>query len=72
MQQQRGIAIALLSASLLLGGCVFAPGSGGWDDDRHGERPTIGQELLDLNRAYEAGVISANEYERTKAKLLER
>lgn len=68
---QRGLIIALFGSALLLGGCVFAPDGGGYrGSDR--PRPTIGQELLDLDRAYEAGVISANEYERTKARILER
>jgi len=65
---------SLLLVSLALGACVFAPGDnrGGDWDDRESARPTIGQELLDLDRAHEAGVISTSEYERTKARILER
>jgi hypothetical protein len=64
---------SLLLVSLALGGCVFAPGDNGrdWDDD-DSTQPTIGQELLDLDRARDAGVISTSEYERTKARILER
>lgn len=62
----------LLLVSLALGGCVFAPGDNGRDrDDRDPVRPTIGQELLDLDRARAAGVISTNEFERTKARILD-
>jgi hypothetical protein len=65
---------SLLLVSLTLGACVFAPGdnNGGDWDDRDRARATIGQELLDLDRARDAGVISENEYERTKARILER
>lgn len=65
----------LIAAVILLGGCVFAPGSGDWDDDDRGDRPvrpTIGQELLDLSRAHDAGVISDTEYEATKERILDR
>jgi hypothetical protein len=64
---------SVLLISLALGGCVIAPGNNGrdWDDDRDPVRPTIGQELLDLDRARDAGVISTDEYERTKARILD-
>ena len=63
---------SVLLVSLALGGCVFAPGDNGGDwDDRDSARPTIGQELLDLDRARDAGVISTSEYERTKARILD-
>jgi hypothetical protein len=63
---------SVLLISLALGGCVFAPGDNGdWDDDRDRVQPTIGQELLDLDRARDAGVISTGEYERAKARILD-
>ena len=63
---------SILLISLALGGCVFAPGDNGGDRDRHeSARPTIGQELLDLDRARDAGVISTSEYERAKARILD-
>ena len=44
----------------------------GGDRDRHeSARTTIGQELLDLDRARDAGVISTSEYERAKARILD-
>ena len=33
---------------------------------------TIGQELLDLERAYDRGIISKREYERTKEDVIRR
>jgi len=62
----------LVLSTLMLSGCIFAPsGSGDWERSSRA-RPTIGQELLDLDRAREAGVITTAEYERTRARILER
>jgi len=72
--QYKTAGILVLATTLVLGGCIFAPrgdGSGDWDGNT-GARPTIGQELLDLDRAREAGVITSAEYERTRARILER
>jgi hypothetical protein len=33
---------------------------------------TTGQELLDLQKAYESGAMSKNEYEKQKKKILQR
>ena len=63
---------SLLALSLALGGCVFAPG-----DNRQARRdhdsvaPTVGQQLLDLDRARDKGVISEAEFERAKRDILE-
>ncbi|MEY4642347.1 MAG: hypothetical protein RLZZ227_2341 [Pseudomonadota bacterium] len=63
----------LILTALLLGGCVFAPGDGrGRDDYEREAGPTIGQELLDLDRAHDAGVISDSEFERAKERILDR
>jgi hypothetical protein len=60
----------LLIGTLALGGCIFAPDGGdGWDGQGRVE-PTLGQELLDLDRARDAGVISTEQYERAKERLL--
>lgn len=71
--QYKTAGILVLATTLVLGGCIFAPrgGSGDWDGTSRA-RPTIGQELLDLDRAREAGVITSAEYERTRARILER
>ncbi len=65
----------LIISAILLGGCVFAPGDGDWDDNDDYDRdvrPTIGQELLDLGRAHDAGVINDTEYNEAKERILDR
>ncbi|HYG36526.1 MAG TPA: hypothetical protein VEC99_17160 [Clostridia bacterium] len=56
-----------LSSMLLLSGCVAAIGN---RDGRHGGNTTLGQQLIDLQKAKEAGALSDVEYETEKAKLL--
>lgn len=63
----------LVLVTFLLGGCVFAPGGGDWDDENGRRvRPTVGQELLDLDRAHDAGVINDEEFARAKERILDR
>lgn len=66
--------ILIASSALLLGGCVFAP-SGGDDRFPYEERPavqaTLGQELIDLERARAAGAISQSEFDAAKAGILD-
>jgi hypothetical protein len=47
-----------------LGGCVVGNNS-------KLQRPTIGQELIDLQKAKESGAIDEAEYDRTRARILE-
>lgn len=61
--------VSLLAATMLLTGCVAAIGNRGM------ERPTasgttLGQELLDLQKARDAGAITEAQYEVQKARLL--
>ncbi|MDT8399236.1 MAG: SHOCT domain-containing protein [Pseudomonadales bacterium] len=59
----------LMAAATILTACVFAPDG----DGRHyTQSPTIGQELLDLDKARAAGAISDGEYQRLKDKLIAR
>jgi hypothetical protein len=59
-------AILTMGLAILLGGCVAAIGN------REGRRNgTLGQELIDLKKAKDAGVLSDVEYETQRAKLLE-
>ncbi len=63
--------LPIIIVALAMTGCVFAPGGDGdWDDDRRGD-PTIGQQLIDLDRARDDGIISEAEYERTKQDILD-
>lgn len=57
-----------LTGLLLLSGCVAAIGN---RDGRHSGNATIGQQLIDLQKAKEAGAISDAEYQKEKARLLE-
>ncbi len=56
-----------LSAILLLSGCVAAIGNRGTDRSTG----TLGQQLIDLQKAKDAGAISEAEYQTQKARLLE-
>jgi PBP1b-binding outer membrane lipoprotein LpoB len=56
------------SAILLLSGCVAAIGNRG--TDRNGNT-TLGQQLIDLQKAKETGALTEAEYQTQKAKLLE-
>jgi hypothetical protein len=57
-----------LAGILLLSGCVAAIGN---RDGRHNSNATVGQQLIDLQKAKEAGAISDAEYNKEKARLLE-
>lgn len=60
-----GIALAGI---LLVSGCVAAIGN---RDGRHSGNVSVGQQLIDLKKAKDAGAISDAEYETEKAKLLQ-
>jgi hypothetical protein len=55
-----------LASLLLLGGCIAAIGNR--DNQRGGG--TVGQQLLDLQKAKEAGAITEGEFQSQKARLL--
>ena len=57
-----------LSAMILLTGCVAAIVNRGTDHSMG----TLGQQLIDLQKAKEAGAISEADYQTQKAKLLEK
>jgi len=56
-----------LYAATLLTGCETHLGGG---TSNRIEQPTLGQQLIDLQRAKEAGAINDPEYQAQKAKLL--
>lgn len=62
----------LVLATLAMGGCVFAPGDsngGNWKHEPN--KPTVGQQLMDLDRARDSGVITDAEFERAKRDILD-
>jgi hypothetical protein len=59
-----------LTTLLLLTGCLNLQLGGGSKNDAQYRNPTVGQQLIDLQRAKDTGAISAGEYQAQKAKLL--
>jgi hypothetical protein len=59
-----------LTAMLLLTGCLELHLGGGSKSEAQYQNPSVGQQLIDLQRAKDAGAISAEEYQAQKAKLL--
>jgi hypothetical protein len=59
-----------LTAMLLLTGCLNLQLGGGPKSAAQYQNPSVGQQLIDLQRAKAAGAISAEEYQAQKAKLL--
>ena len=60
---------AALASLLLLNGCL-ALQIGGGDKKQDGARPTVGQQLIDLQKAKDSGAISEADYQAQKAKVL--
>lgn len=63
---KRGAAIAVMAAVMSVAGC------GGADVRTQTTTTTTGQELMDLKKAYDSGVISEKEYERKREEILDR
>ena len=59
--------IAALVSVLVLSGCVAAIGN---REGKRSEGTTVGQELVDLKKAKDAGAISDAEYEAQRARIL--
>ena len=57
-----------LSAAVLCSGCLALQLGGGTTNK--GENPTVGQQLIDLQKAKDAGIITEAEYQTQKAKVL--
>lgn len=60
--------LAGLSAIMLLTGCIGVQLGGGTTNRT--QAPTVGQQLIDLQKAKDAGIITDAEYQAQKAKLL--
>lgn len=61
--------LAVLSAAALLTGCLDLQ-LGGGSKKVEGPRPTIGQQLVDLQKAKDSGAITDAEFQVQKAKIL--
>ena len=63
--------LAILSTSLFLIGCAVTPSfSLGGGTKTVEQKPTVGQQLVDLKKAKDCGAISDSEYQAQKTKLL--
>ena len=68
----------LITLMLLLSmHCAMSPNSTGFATGSGGNRttiinPTTGQELLDLKQALDSGIITQEEYDELKKKIMER
>jgi hypothetical protein len=62
------LALIGVSAMTLLSGCLHIKLGGGTTSDP--TLPTVGQQLIDLQRAKDTGAITEAEYQAQKAKLL--
>lgn len=58
---------AALAATLLASGCAVGVGN-----TEGGQRPTTGQELLDLQKARDTGVITQEEFDQQRTRILNR
>ena len=63
-------ALVALAATFLLTGCLNLSLGGGAKSEAQYQNPSVGQQLIDLQRARDAGAISPEEYQAQKAKLL--
>lgn len=65
-----GAALLSIAVGIALSGCVAAIGNDTGPRPRTGS-VTLGQELIDLQKARDAGAITESEYQLQRAKLLE-
>jgi uncharacterized membrane protein len=62
-----------IAAALMVVAVVSVAGCGSSTDVRtHTNATTTGQELLDLKKAYDSGVITKEEYEEKRQEILDR
>jgi hypothetical protein len=69
MQRLRVWALAVMVAiAISVGGC----GGGGAQLESQTTTTTLGQELQDLDTAYQKGLLSKEEYDKTRQRIMER
>jgi hypothetical protein len=67
MKKSLFLVAVTISGMLLLNGCVAAIGN---KDAQARSNSTLGQQLVDLKKAHDAGALSDAEYEAQKARFL--
>ena len=70
MRFTRVSVVALVILTIVMGGLFVGCGGGGAQVQQ--SNVTLGQELQDLQAAYEKGVITQREYEKAKKELLKK
>lgn len=70
MRLARNSVIALVIFTIVMGGLFVGCGGGGAQLQQ--SNTTLGQELTDLQTAYEKGIITQKEYEKAKKEILKR
>ena len=68
MKKLVALTATAVAATLLLTGCLALQVGGG--DKKDARKATVGQQLIDLKAARDAGAISEAEYQTQKAKVL--
>jgi uncharacterized membrane protein len=66
-----GATLVMMLAGALMGGCC-CPGGGDSKTETHITTTTTGQQLIDLQKAYESGAITEKEYNRQKQEILDK
>jgi len=64
--------LPLLAISATIALSLSACGGGGAKVSTQTHTTTVGQELLDLDKAYQGGLISEKEYEKTRKNIMSR
>lgn len=68
MNKLIAMTVAGVAAAVLLTGCLALQVGGG--DKQESHKATVGQQLIDLKAAHDAGAITDAEYNAQKAKVL--
>ena len=70
MKKSLVLVAVCISAVLLLNGCIVLSLGGGTKNTSEASKVTLGQQLMDLQKAKDSGAITDAEYQAQKAKLL--
>ena len=69
MKKKWNLVLVLGCATAILTGCVAAIGN---RDEGMGKGATVGQQLIDLQKAKDSGALSETEYQEQRARVLKK